>query len=175
MSDAYADVPDRQPVMHRTMAGELGSDGWCLAQSTRGNFSVMLPGKYNDSLLKIPMSTGGLGVMHSVVTKAKDGADFNATYAEMIGPRPEGSPVDAMVNRFKELGGTITKKTITLAGLPAEHFHVEAQGTTAEFAILKTVTGDYLLAAQTAGPITASLRKDIDRFVQSLKITRTVP
>lgn len=155
------------------MAGELGKDGWCLAESTRGKFSVMLPGRFNDSLVKTPTSTGGLSVLHSVATKTKDGADFNAGYFEIIGPRPEGSPMDAMVNRFKELGGTVTKKNAMVAGLPAEHLLVEVQGTTAQFAILKTTDGDYLLAVQTTGPISESLQKDIDRFVQSLKITKT--
>jgi hypothetical protein len=158
--------------MHRTMAGEPGADGWCLAESTRGRFSVMLPGKFNDSLIKMGTLTGGTSVFHSVATKTADGADFNATFFEILGERPPGSPIEMMIGRFKELGGTIAKKEIVVAGLPAERLHVEAQGTTAEMTILKTSSGDYMLAAQVLGPLTPKLQKDVERFVQSFKIAK---
>ena len=160
--------------MHRTQAGEPGPDGWCLAESTRGQFSVLLPGKFNDSLLKMATTTGGISVFHSVATKTPDGTDFNGAYIEVIGTRPPESEsmVEVMVDRFKKLGGTVSKKDVVLAGLPGQQLHVKAQGTTAEMAIVKTPTGDYMLAVQRFGPIGADLQKDIDRFLKSLKITK---
>jgi hypothetical protein len=174
VQNSYADVPEKTPFMHRSQAGEPGPDGWCLAESTRGGFSVMLPGKFDDSLLKMATTTGGVSVFHSVATKTADGADFNAAYIEVIGVRPPESEsmVQVMVERFKNLGGTVSKRDVVLSGSPGEQLHVEAQGTTAEMVILKTPTGDYMLAVQTFGSIGADLQKAIDRFLKSFKITK---
>ena len=89
----YEDIPDNQPVIHRVRAGEIGQDGWCLAKPTRGNFSVMLPGEYIDTMIKSTTTTGGTGVMHTVATKTADGVEFNVLQTEIIGERPSGSPV----------------------------------------------------------------------------------
>ena len=35
-------------VVHRDDAGELDADGWTLAKSTNGNYSVDLPMKFKD-------------------------------------------------------------------------------------------------------------------------------
>lgn len=131
-SNPYAGIPDNQPVIHRVRAGEPDGDGWCLAKSTRGNFSVMLPGQYMDSMLKMPTTKGGTGVMHTVATKSPDGIEFNVLFSEIIGEMPDEDPLDGMTDRFKQLGATMTRTNIVLAGLPAVRMKVLVQGTAAE-------------------------------------------
>ena len=45
---ANAQKPATNVTMHRQAAGELDDDGWTLATSTGGRYSVKIPAKFND-------------------------------------------------------------------------------------------------------------------------------
>ncbi len=45
---AYAQTETPKVTMYRQAAGELDDSGWTTATSTKGGYSVKLPGKFND-------------------------------------------------------------------------------------------------------------------------------
>ena len=53
-------------IVHRHNAGTLGADGWCEGDSTRGNFSVEVPGTYDDYTLETGEETGNKVTIYGV-------------------------------------------------------------------------------------------------------------
>lgn len=170
--DPYHDVPDKQPVIHRAMAGVPDADGWYLANSTRGNFSVLLPGKFADLMVKSKTTTGGICVFHTVSTDPAKDVEFNALRIEIIGTRPAPSSdmISGMVKKFEQEGALVKRSTIRVAGLPAERLSASAAGVSAEFMMLSTPSDDYMLSVQSRKGISEGLKKDIDRFFQSFRM-----
>jgi hypothetical protein len=171
-ANPYEGILDNQPVIHRVRAGQPGEDGWCLAKPTRGNFSVMLPGLFIDTMIKSKTLTGGTGVMHTVMTKSAEGVEFNVLQTEIIGELPEESAVDLILERFKELGATVTKVDMIFADQPAVRMRVKAQGVAAEFIHLSSSNSFYMLAIQSRPPQpdNPKLEADTERFFLSFKI-----
>ena len=94
-------------VMHRQLAGEAGEDGWYLARSTRGGFSVSLPAQFND--FSIPASrqdNGHLAELDVVGTKIQDVGKFTATCIRYLDRAPDRK---AMLAPFERMGGTVFK------------------------------------------------------------------
>jgi hypothetical protein len=87
---------DKPPglVMHRTQAGEQGADGWFLAQSTKGQFTLKLPVKFNDfSMGPMALTTGGVAESHSVGgTDQGTGAKFSMTCMRYVQGVPTVAP-----------------------------------------------------------------------------------
>ena len=171
--NAYAGVPDNEPLIHHARTGELDPDGWCRAKPTRGNFSVMLPGEYVDSMLKMPTKTGGLGVMHTVQTKTAEGVEFHVLQTEFFGGRPSGSPEESLIERFQRLGATVDQENVVLAELPALRLHVQAEGVAAEFILISSAENDYMLAVQSrpSNLGDAEHEANIERFFSSFQLT----
>lgn len=91
-------------VMHRQLAGEAGADGWYLARSTKGGFSVRLPAQFND--FSIPASrqdNGHMAELDVVGTKIQDIGKFTATCIRYLDKAPGK---DAILAPFKGMGGT---------------------------------------------------------------------
>lgn len=170
--DSYEGIPDNEPVIHRARAGEPGDDGWCLAKSTRGSFSVMVPGLFGDFMVKSKTPTGGIGVMHTVAAKNAQGVEFSVLETEIIGKLPEESAVEPMLKRFKELGATVVQTEMLFADQPAVRMHVKAKGVAAEFIHLSWANSFYMLAVQSRSTQSDNLKleADIERFFLSFKL-----
>lgn len=90
-------------VMHRQLAGEAGADGWYLARSTKGGFSVRLPAQFND--FSIPASrqdNGHMAELDVVGTKIQDIGKFTATCIRYLDKAPGK---EAILAPFKKMGG----------------------------------------------------------------------
>lgn len=170
--DAYADIPDNTPVVHRTQAGEPGVDGWCIAESTRGSFSVAMPGQFADYMLKSTTTTGGIGIFHTVVTKDVNGAEFNVLQTESIDtpPRAALSTAEALSERFKNQGANVSRHSVTVGSLPADRLSVRAPGVSAEMVLFSRASSNYMIAVQWHGQAAENLNEDIERFFSSFKI-----
>ncbi|MGB0582267.1 MAG: hypothetical protein ACPGVU_21440 [Limisphaerales bacterium] len=172
LANPYEGIPDNQPIIHRARAGEPDAEGWCLAKSTRGRFSVMLPGQFVDTMIKMPTTTGGIGVMHSVSTRNADGLEVTVLHSEVIGKLPEEGPLKGMIQRFKDLGASVNQTEMLFVNLPAVRMRVSAQGVEAEFIHVDATNGSYMLAVQARPPQpdNTSLATDTERFFLSFKI-----
>lgn len=72
---AAQSVPDGM-TMHRKSAGELDSSGWTNAASTEGRFSVRLPLKFNDFMMRMPKTEANLATMFGIGAKTTEGIKF---------------------------------------------------------------------------------------------------
>jgi len=171
-ANPYEGIPDNEPVIHRVQAGQPGEDGWCLAKPTRGAFSIMLPGQFADTMVKSKTPTGGTGVMHTVAAKSSYGVEFTVLQTEIIGHPPGESAVNLMLERFKELGATVTKVDMVFADQPAVRMRVKAKGVAAEFIHVTLANSHYMLAVQARPPQpdNPKLEADIERFFLSFKL-----
>jgi hypothetical protein len=81
-------------VMHRIQAGERSPDGWFLATSTRGEFGLKLPVKFNDfSVGPMTLTTGGFAEAHIVGgVDQETGAKFSMTCMRYIKGAPTLAP-----------------------------------------------------------------------------------
>jgi hypothetical protein len=115
-------------VMHRQLAGEAGADGWYLARSTKGGFSVRLPAQFNDfSIPAARQDNGHLAELDVVGTKIEDTGKFSATCIRYLDKAPGK---DAILAPFEDMGGTPFKD------VHGEGVHVRApEGATRVYAL----------------------------------------
>lgn len=63
-------------TMHRKAAGILDSSGWTDAASTKGRFSVRLPLKFNDFMMRMPETEANVETMFGIGAKSSEGIKF---------------------------------------------------------------------------------------------------
>ncbi|NQD37172.1 hypothetical protein HPT27_09050 [Permianibacter sp. IMCC34836] len=68
-------------TMHRHQAGELDSNGWTLAVSTEGNFSVQMPMPFNDFTVIADKSTDAVSRIDVIGSQSEEGVRISATRA----------------------------------------------------------------------------------------------
>ncbi len=107
--------------MHRTAAGIDDGTGWFAAASTLGNFSVSLPGPFNDYTIRVEDPKIGWYLTNNVGFKRPDG--FEVMVSKMNGTEKSNAlDLDNLLTilKSKPMGKDIvaSKKT-TIDGLPA--------------------------------------------------------
>ena len=95
---------------HRQAAGEPGEDGWYLAESTEGGYSVKLPNAFND-LTSTTMTKAGLHTTHAVGTLTEDQVQYSVTR----GNCPDKQPVSEAFAAYLNSQGTDIKEKISLS------------------------------------------------------------
>lgn len=114
-SQAAPEVPPGME-MHRTQAGALDAEGWAVAESSKGNFSVQLPCKFND--FSVTESSGAVEKAHVLGCLQADGRKFSATSVEYRG---EGSVAKQYFDAAARDGvlPDASAKALIFAGSPA--------------------------------------------------------
>jgi hypothetical protein len=91
-------------AMHRKLAGEAGADGWYLAKSTKGGFSVSLPAQFNDFTVTASKLDNGYEAEIDVVgTQIQDVGKFSASCFRYVGKAPGK---DRIIAPFSGQGST---------------------------------------------------------------------
>lgn len=73
---------DATPMtMHRRQAGELDGNGWTLAVSTEGKFSVQMPMPFNDFTVTANKSTDAVSRIDVIGSQSEEGIKISATRA----------------------------------------------------------------------------------------------
>lgn len=168
----YQNIPSDKPVIHRTQAGTPEADGWCVAESTRGSFSVSVPGRFTDSMVKSGTTTGGIGVLHTIVHRTADGTEFNVLETEVIGLRPQAHAdlVQQMIVGYEKKGVTVSRKEVVFEGVRADRLGLNAKGVGAEIVLVNLGDRNYMLGVQWRPPARAGLPEDIERFFASFEV-----
>lgn len=65
-------------TMHRQSAGNLDSTGWTDAASTQGRFSVRMPLRFNDFMMRMPDTEAQLETLFGIGGKTVEGIKFVA-------------------------------------------------------------------------------------------------
>jgi hypothetical protein len=76
---AYAQTETPKVTMHRQAAGELDDSGWTTATSTKGAYSVKLPGKFNDFTVLHESPKSLLDQAHMLSSTMLQGIRFTTT------------------------------------------------------------------------------------------------
>jgi hypothetical protein len=172
VADRYEGVAENEVIAYRANAGQPDEDGWCIAGSTRGDFSVEMPGQYSDSMVKSTTTTGGICVFHTVARKTADEVEFNVLQTEIIGKRPPAmeSPARSLGERFERLGAAVSHRRLRIRDLPADRLSIRADGVSAEMVVISTSANDYVLAVQWRPEVREVSEGDIERFFSSFKL-----
>lgn len=170
-AEAYEDVPEGELIVHHAMTGELADDGWCTASPSRGDFSVELPGRYVDQMIKSLGKEGYPGgVMHTVMTFTEDNIEFSVLQTELFGERRDEDIVKETTQGLQDKGAEVKQVDVTLDGRPARKLIVTHPSKVAEMVFLQGDHSDYLLGVQFDPSLRDTFREDIDRFYRSFKI-----
>ncbi len=101
---AHAEDSENQSTpleMHRAGAGTDDGTGWYVAESTLGNFTVSLPGPFNDYTIRVEDPNIGLLVTNNVGFKLPDG--FQVLVSKMIGTEKSNVIVlDGMLDKLTQ-------------------------------------------------------------------------
>jgi len=145
----YEHLKPGVPVINQVRAGDLEDDGWCKARSKFGGYSVELPGKYMDTMIKIANDRGGFGVMHNLMTRTAGGGRVGVMFIEMHGPpKEDGDPYEKMVEQQRKKGTLAREERVKVAGHDADHMVVAAEKEGADAYRIKTDAGDYLIVLE---------------------------
>ena len=167
----YQDVPNGEPVIHHALTGELEDDGWCVAESTRGNFQIDMPGKYFDHMIKSTGTSGTPGgVMHTVGTITEEGVEFSVLQTEPFGPMPEGDLIQKMADDFRSKEVDVTLSDMTIDGRPGRKLVGVHSTIAAELAFVTVGNNHYMIGVQFEPQLHEQMRDDIDRFHGSFTI-----
>lgn len=167
LADRYPDIPFNQNEFHRSQAGDIQQDGWCLAASTRGKFSVEFPGKFIDSMLK-SKSDVGIAIYHHLdceLTKLH----FHAMKVEtdlMAGQDVAKKIIESATKK----GQKVTSEQVTIGGVSGQLVTVSNWSSFAKTFIAKQQGCEYMIAAESDGN-SAKNKDDVARFMNSFTIT----
>lgn len=168
------DVPESTSGMkvtaHRRRAGEPGEDGWYLAESTEGGFSVKLPNIFNDMTLRTKSEAGAPLTMYAVATRINDQIQYTATR----GSRKDNKPIAEALEGFVKVqeAGLKEKVAITQAGMQGIQTRAVVGPTAAISRVLVTETTIYMLVVENrAGTnFTLEMERNAPIFFESFRL-----
>ena len=158
--------------MHRSAAGRPNETGWYEATSTKGKFTVLLPGAFNDFTTSGPAKDGGIFELHTVGMITDKKAKFSAMGGTGDSEHREQGGLEEFVKSFEKTGKIGNKKTVTLDGVPGMEFTVRDEDNGATFRVYLKDETIYQLIVEYPIRLEKELKPDIDRFMNSLKIPK---
>lgn len=169
------DVPGSPPgatlTVHRRGVGEPDNDGWCLAESSEGGFSVKLPTLFNDSTASFTTNAGKPAKSYHITAQTVAGTEYAA--GSITGG--EGGPTAETV--FEQ---TIAanepyikeKQYISHAGMNGLHLSVSTPERATLLRVFRTGPKFYMLYADhKPGPVMPErVERDAMTFLNSLQV-----
>lgn len=152
---------------HRKAAGELGADGWYEATSTRGGFSVRLPGPFNDFTQTGLSSNGGKIVIHGIGRSTPGGVKYSA--ALMISVDDKGLPKSQAGDSFARDGTLKARREVVCEGVRGIEIHVQEPKSAAKMRGYDVDNKRYTLIAEYPSDANADVLAQVDKFLNSLK------
>ena len=155
-----------QLEFHRKEACEPAPDGWCLARSTQGGFSVELPMPVNDFMLPADtLKTGGKASAHVVGGVYRGAAKLSATCLRYVEGKPDAKAIHENVSaKFGK------PQPYERAGLEGQRYRVQEPQRSAD--AVSFVGADYqcLLVAEVTGdtPLPPEM---VERFFGSFSLS----
>jgi len=104
--------------MNAIGAGSELPDEWVLATSSTGDFSVLLPGKYNDFQQSARTVVGNQLTTHTVGLTTKAGVKYSVTDFEGGDPKPADEFLAGIITTFERSGSIEERHDLELEGQP---------------------------------------------------------
>ena len=159
-----------QMEMHRIRASTPGNQGWYLAESTHGSFSVLLPIPFNDFTLTASDPKSGMAKTYTVGAQSTEGMKFSATEMPLI-PGKTSPDLDQMPQALSQNGQHVSDViNASFLGWPSISFSVDGPSSSAHMRYVRTSSSLIILILEypAAHRSEAALLKS--RFLDSLKI-----
>lgn len=158
--------------MHRRAAGEPGNDGWYLAESTEGGYSVKVPYVFNDFTGIRRTEKGNVTRLYLVGTKTPDEIQFSVLKGVRADSKPIPESLESLARGFSKDKDVKEKRLITYAGMSGIKFKVIGPATATLARIFMDETTVFTLTVENkAAPM---LTRDIEQaatiFFDSLQL-----
>lgn len=157
--------------MHRTLAGEPDATGWCLAESSEGAFSVLLPGKFNDFTVTAPAGDGATVTTCIVGLVTEDGRRYSALRASRSDGKMQVDTLEPIAERFQRDGKLKARRPISMLGMSG--IEIEAGDERSQATLRCLASGGTLfqmIVECPAGADQGAIAADIGRFFESFKV-----
>jgi hypothetical protein len=184
--DARGAAPASQPAtapavalppgvqMHRLQVGEPDADGWCLARSTKGGFSVAIPHRFNDFTIAPKTKDDTPLNVHAIGALTPSGTKYTAMKMMREDGKVDGNVDDIAKGFGKDLK---SERRITHGGLEGVEFSVGNARTAAIFRCFHAGGSIVQLIVEyprrAAGEAEANAQRFFDSFVDDPKTDAT--
>jgi len=146
---SYDHLKPGVPVINHLNAGDPDAEGWCHARSKFGNYTVDLPGKYLDTMLKISGKKGGFAIMHRLMTRTPSGGQVDVSLVELHGKGlPPGSAFETIVKKNRDRGTLARRDTVKVAGRQADHLAIATEQQLGNIYRIKAPNAEFLIILQ---------------------------
>ena len=170
------DVPSRPAgttlTIHRRGAGEPDEDGWCLAESSEGGFSVKVPTLFNDATASYTAQSGRVVKMYYLTAQTERGTVYSVgavTGVEGGVPTAE-SQFERTIAEYKS---EITEKRyMNHAGMKGLHIKISHPDEATFLRLYRSGPTLYTLSvAHTPGPVMPiGVEIDAIHFLDSFRV-----
>jgi hypothetical protein len=159
-------------TLHHVQAGDPDTTGWCLARSTRGGFSIRLPGRFNDFSQALGPGPDA-AAMEVVGMETPLGVKFTAM--RLPPPRPgtpsaTGSLLDFLAGRWEHDGRAVQRRAVRIDGREGGELAVSGGGQAALVRVLQTKDAAFQMMIDYPEPLQASIAGQASRFFDSFKL-----
>jgi len=158
-------------TMHRSQTGDPDASGWCLARSTGGHFTVMLPGRFNDSMQTGKADDGVDLVSHALATTTLEGAKFMVFAVIRPDRKFPSSGLDKLAQNLKKQGSEVELSKVQMAGLPAAELKVKGPDNSAVMRSFQAGDTQYMLMVEYPSiPLGDLITKSTKKFFESFTL-----
>ena len=160
-----------RPKIYRMRAGVPGRDGWCVAKSTGGGFTVSLPARFNDVTIGRPEDDGTVLRTHMVAVTMPDGARFAASASTNAAVKLPGYAAARYVDLLARQGTAGDRRVVTMDGVEGTEIDVVEATVVSRYCVVQHGDTMYVLTFQRG--VTEALSPDIEemakRFFESFR------
>ena len=158
-------------TMHRTQTGHPDASGWCLARSTGGQFTVMMPGRFNDFMKTGKAPDGVDMVSHLLAATTLEGAKFVVLAVVRPDRKFPSSGLDKLAENFKKQGSEVELSKVQMAGLPAAELKVKGPDNSAVMRSFQAGDTQYMLMVEYPSvPLGDLITKSTKKFFESFTL-----
>ncbi|MEZ4599015.1 MAG: hypothetical protein R2940_04415 [Syntrophotaleaceae bacterium] len=158
--------------MHRIQSGEIDQSGWSTAESTRGGFSVQLPGKFNDFTIEMLANDGTPIFNHTVGAITAEGVKFGASCIISDKYKSQKDSVNLFTDSIKETSRFFEKSLVRYQGLEGAEVHCGNGVTNAYFRVFQDEHKLYFLIVDYPPVFEKEMLAHAMKFLHSFKINK---
>jgi hypothetical protein len=155
---------DFHRIENATDAGD-----WKVAMSSKGEFSVELPGGFNDFTQTAKTKKGNTGHFHTIGLTTPSGVKYSATGIEGADPTPASEFLKGCASGWQEIGNVVERRDLMLGGSPGYEVIIDDGITSASMRAYVVGELKYILIAEYPTRVAEKEQKNIDRFFDSFK------
>ena len=155
--------------MHRLRAEVPSSSGWHKAESSLGNFEILMPFPFNDFTIKMPQKDGTVVLTHMVGAESSDKRKYSTT--EFVQRPGTKFSLKEFPKNFERMGENVQDvEFFEYEGYSACQFNVSNGKMAAYQRVVVTEKGGFIMIIEFPESIRKNVEPTVDTFFDSLKL-----